>query len=220
MEFLIRIFEFISSSSSPWGVIFAGMMAISLCFASLAILNEALKQFRATIQEEAIVEMAKRECLLQNQSNSEEDEPESNVIEDTNEFDNDDEHLRILSSSSSSAYPHRNQLNLTKLKIMDGILFCSQMILSYLVMLAVMSYSIWIFIAVILGQAIGSWLFFAKPTVLLHQHGPSSKDQAESPSRHTEADEEHLECRLEEPASLFTADVILADVHCPSISPT
>ena len=189
------------------------MMAISLCFASLAILNEALKQFRATIQEEAIVEMAKRECLLQNQSNSEEDEPESNVIEDTNEFDNNDEHLRILSSSSSSAYPHRNQLNLTKLKIMDGILFCSQMILSYLVMLAVMSYSIWIFIAVILGQAIGSWLFFAKPTVLLHQHGPSSKDQAESPSRHTEADEEHLECRLEEPASLFTANVILADVH-------
>ena len=195
------------------------MMAISLCFASLAILNEALKQFRATIQEEAIVEMAKRECLLQNQSNSEEDEPESNVIEDTNEFDNNDEHLRIL-SSSSSAYPHRNQLNLTKLKIMDGILFCSQMILSYLVMLAVMSYSIWIFIAVILGQAIGSWLFFAKPTVLLHQHGPSSKDQAESPSSHTEVDEEHLECRLEEPASLFTADVILADVHCPSISPT
>ena len=62
------------------------MIAISLCFSSLAILNEALKQFRATIQEEAIMNMAKRECHLQNHSNSEA-EPELNVMEDNEEDD-------------------------------------------------------------------------------------------------------------------------------------
>ena len=179
------------------------MIAISLCFSSLAILNEALKQFRATIQEEAIMNMAKRECHLQNHSNSEA-EPELNVMEDNEE----DERLRILSSGSD---PNRN-LNLTKLKIMDGILFCVQMILSYLVMLVVMSYSIWIFLAVILGQAVGSWLFFQKPTVLLHQLGPNDP---QVPSR-PEEEEAHAERRLEEPSLSSAADVILVDVHYQS----
>ena len=166
------------------------MVAISICFSALAILNEAVKQLRATLQKEAIVGHRKssKSCSYRDL----EEEPDlSNVIENP-----------LLSQAPPAA------TNLKKLKIMDGILFAIQMVLSYLVMLVVMSYSIWIFLAVIIGQAIGSWIFFQKPTVLLHQVSSSLSSQ-----RHCQREEEGIEEEAAFRGTDFTESITVADVH-------
>ena len=166
------------------------MVAISICFSALAILNEAVKQLRATLQKEAIV--GHRKSAERCSHRDLEEEPElSNVIENP-----------LLSHAPPAA------TNLKKLKIMDGILFAIQMVLSYLVMLVVMSYSIWIFLAVIIGQAIGSWIFFQKPTVLLHQVSSSLSSQ-----RHCQREEEGIEEEAAFRGTDFTESITVADVH-------
>ena len=67
----------------------------------------------------------------------------------------------------------------TKLKVLDGILFSIQMISSYILMLVVMTFSGWLFIAIVLGQSIGQSIFFYRPSI----HQISSYPQSTSTPR-------------------------------------
>ena len=63
----------------------------------------------------------------------------------------------------------------SRYKIYDGILYAVQTILSYAAMLVVMSYSAWLFIAVVLGQTLGDAVFFHQPSLVMrNQKEPCS----------------------------------------------
>lgn len=53
---------------------------------------------------------------------------------------------------------------MTYARILDCIFYCTQHIISYVLMLVVMSFSAWLFIAVILGLTVGNAVFFYRPT--------------------------------------------------------
>lgn len=149
------------------------MVALSTCFFSIAILNEAVKQLRVTYQEEAIGLTRAKSNVAPNPVEDEDTEP-------------------LISSNVG--------LSLTRLKIFDGLLFSVQMILSYLLMLVVMSYSVWLFLAIVMGQAIGSCLFLQRPTLHLQQRfGPP----------------EIVPCRqrIAEPNVSEEADVAIVEIH-------
>ena len=160
-----------------------GLVALSTCFFSTAILNEAVKQLRITYQEEAI-----GVCKFRNPAVS--TPIENSVIE------NEDDTNPLLPTNSG--------LSLTKLKLLDGVLFSVQMVLSYLLMLAVMSYSVWLFLAIVVGQAIGSSLFFQSPQIQVKH----SFQAPYHPPCH-----QSIEANASEEATETASNVAIVEVH-------
>ena len=170
--------------SSTRSLLKLGLVALSTCFFSIAILNEAVKQLRITYQEEAI-----GICRVRDRSVN--TPVENNAIEDEED--------------TNPLLPTNLGLSMTKLKVLDGVLFSIQMVLSYLLMLVVMSYSVWLFFAIVFGQAIGSSIFFHSPQNHLKQsfqapiHPPCHQSIAPNMS--------------EEEAIETTSNVAVVEVH-------
>ena len=51
----------------------------------------------------------------------------------------------------------------TKFKVLDGLFFSIQMVLNYTLILVIMKFSAWLFIAIVLGQTLENLSFFTHP---------------------------------------------------------
>ena len=172
------------------------MIATCVGFCSLSVVTEAIKRTRVHIIEKTL-----QEAKEQNDN--------SNVDRDTNTEQAEEENLL-----TPIQQPTR-WTNSTKLKVIDGVLFSLQMISSYILMLVVMTFSAWLFIAVVVGQSIGCAIFFHRPLIHTKMSLPPSDDITNT----TEPDltstsptvEEEERPQLQD--SNATANVITVEVH-------
>ena len=114
----------------------SGMVATSIAVLSIAILNEAIKRIRIHLMEETI--STRIPCT-------------NETIEDTREVNEAVDEATPLVSQSYNRYNMQ--------KILDVLLYGVQTIVNYLLMLVAMSYSTWLFLAVILGMTTGNMIF-------------------------------------------------------------
>lgn len=108
---------------------------------------------------------------------------------------------QLLNSSNNQQHPY------WKLKFLDTFLFFIQMVTSYILMLVVMSFSLYFLLAVVLGQSLGNLVFFYKPKItFLHHQEHQSKDE-DAISDHDQP------VAAVESAAVEDANVITVEVH-------
>lgn len=115
------------------------MIATVMGVFSLAILNEAIKCWRISLNEEIFFTFHKS-------SNS-----HDTTIEQLRDSEANESSRLVLSTSNNN---QRGKLP-TKDKLFDVALYSIQNLLSYTLMLVAMTYSFYLFVAVILGMVIG-----------------------------------------------------------------
>ena len=174
------------------------MIATCVGFCSLSVVTEAIKRTRVHIIEKTLQEAKERN---------------DSAIEDV---DTNVDHAEEDNLVTPIQQPQR-WTNSAKLKVLDGIFFSLQMFSSYILMLVVMTFSAWLFIAVIVGQSIGCSIFFHRPLTYTKISLPQSDDititrepdhATTSPTFRVEEDERHP---LQD--SNATANVITVEVH-------
>jgi len=174
------------------------LIATCVGFFSLSVVTEAIKRTRVHIIEKTLQEAKKRN---------------DSAIEDV---DTNVDHAEEDNLVTPIQQPQR-WTNSAKLKVLDGIFFSLQMFSSYILMLVVMTFSAWLFIAVIVGQSIGCSIFFHRPLTLTKISLPQSDDititrepdhATTSPTFPVEEEERH---QLQD--SNATANVITVEVH-------
>ena len=141
-----------------------GLIATCVGFFSFSVISEAIKRTRVHVIEKTI---------HQNRRNVE-DTVTNDVLDDQHAEEED-----LLVRTPDHAPDEQRWSTKTKLKVLDGILFSIQMISSYILMLVVMTFSGWLFIAIVLGQSFGQSIFFYRPSI----HQISSYPQSTSTSR-------------------------------------
>lgn len=114
------------------------MAATSVSFFSVAILNEAIKSLRLNVQAKAVDHC--HNVPHGDRSISEHDDTES---------------TELITSTQSN-------LQMSYYKVIDGLLYALQTVLSFAMMLAVMSFSAWIFLATIFGTTLGNVIFLQR----------------------------------------------------------
>ena len=115
------------------------MIATVMGVFSLAILNEAIKCWRISLNEEIFFTFHKS-------SNS-----HDTTIEQLHDSEANESSRLVLSTSNNN---QRGKLP-TKDKLFDVALYSIQNLLSYTLMLVAMTYSFYLFVAVILGMVLG-----------------------------------------------------------------
>ena len=141
-----------------------GLIATCVGFFSFSVISEAIKRTRVHVIEKTIHQTRRNV----------EDTTTNDVLDDQHAEEED-----LLVRTPDHAPDEPRWSTKTKLKVLDGILFSIQMISSYILMLVVMTFSGWLFIAIVLGQSIGQSLFFYRPSI----HQTSSYPQSTSTSR-------------------------------------
>ena len=141
-----------------------GLIATCVGFFSFSVISEAIKRTRVHVIEKTIHQTRRNV----------EDTITNDVLDDQNAEEED-----LLVRTPDHAPDEQRWSTKTKLKVLDGILFSIQMISSYILMLVVMTFSGWLFIAIVLGQSIGQSIFFYRPSI----HQISSYPQSTSTSR-------------------------------------
>ena len=141
-----------------------GLIATCVGFFSFSVISEAIKRTRVHVIEKTIHQTRRNV----------EDTITNDVLDDQNAEEED-----LLVRTPDHAPDEQRWSTKTKLKVLDGILFSIQMISSYILMLVVMTFSGWLFIAIVLGQSIGQSIFFYRPSI----HQISSYPQSTSASR-------------------------------------
>ena len=141
-----------------------GLIATCVGFFSFSVISEAIKRTRVHVIEKTIHQTRRNV----------EDTTTNDVLDDQHAEEED-----LLVRTPDHAPDEQRWSTKTKLKVLDGILFSIQMISSYILMLVVMTFSGWLFIAIVLGQSIGQSLFFYRPSI----HQTSSYPQSTSTSR-------------------------------------
>ena len=142
-----------------------GLIATCVGFFSFSVISEAIKRTRVHVIEKTI---------HQTRINV-----EDTITNDVLDVQNDEEEEDLLVRTPDHASDEQRWTTKTKLKVLDGILFSIQMISSYILMLVVMTFSGWLFIAIVFGQSIGQSIFFYRPSF----HQISSYPQSTSTSR-------------------------------------
>ena len=183
----------------------SGMVATSIAVLSIAILNEAIKRIRIHLMEETI--STRIPCT-------------NEAIEDTREVNETVDEATPLVSQSYNRYNMQ--------KILDVLLYGVQTIVNYLLMLVAMSYSTWLFLAVILGMTTGNMIFIT-PKMLelqnsatrpdtnrhsaLRSYGTiSNQPQSTLDVASSDEEDETTESVISQPNSV--QNVITVDVHC------
>ena len=141
-----------------------GLIATCVGFFSFSVISEAIKRTRVHVIEKTIHQTRRNV----------EDTITNDVLDDQHAEEEDS-----LVRTPDHAPDAQRWSTKTKLKVLDGILFSIQMISSYILMLVVMTFSGWLFIAIVLGQSIGQSIFFYRPSI----HQTSSYPQSTSTSR-------------------------------------
>ena len=141
-----------------------GLIATCVGFFSFSVISEAIKRTRVHVIEKTIHQTRRNV----------EDTITNDVLDDQHAEEED-----LLVRTPDHAPDEQRWSTKTKLKVLDGILFSIQMISSYILMLVVMTFSGWLFIAIVLGQSIGQSIFFYRPSI----HQISSYPQSTSTSR-------------------------------------
>ena len=141
-----------------------GLIATCVGFFSFSVISEAIKRTRVHVIEKTIHQTIRNV----------EDTITNDLLDDQHAEEED-----LLVRTPDHAPDEPRWSTKTKLKVLDGILFSIQMISSYILMLVVMTFSGWLFIAIVLGQSIGQSLFFYRPSI----HQTSSYPQSTSTSR-------------------------------------
>ena len=141
-----------------------GLIATCVGFFSFSVISEAIKRTRVHVIEKTIHQTRRNV----------EDTTTNDVLDDQHAEEED-----LLVRTPDHAPDEPRWSTKTKLKVLDGILFSIQMISSYILMLVVMTFSGWLFIAIVLGQSIGQSIFFYRPSI----HQTSSYPQSTSTSR-------------------------------------
>lgn len=141
-----------------------GLIATCVGFFSFSVISEAIKRTRVHVIEKTIHQTRRNV----------EDTITNDVLDDQHAEEED-----LLVRTPDHAPDEQRWSTKTKLKVLDGILFSIQMISSYILMLVVMTFSGWLFIAIVLGQSIGQSIFFYRPSI----HHVSSYPQSTSTSR-------------------------------------
>ena len=183
-----------------------GMLGTSIAVLSMAILNEAIKRMRIHLMEKTI--STKIPCA-------------NEAIEDTREVNETLGEATPLVSQSHIRYNMQ--------KILDVLLYGVQTIVNYLLMLVAMSYSTWLFLAVILGMTTGNMIFIT-PKMLelqnsatrpdtnrhsaLRSYGTMSNQPTNWEPQVTSSDEEDETTESVIPQSDSVHNVITVDVHC------
>lgn len=142
------------------------MIATCVGFFSFSVISEAIKRTRVHVIEKTI---------HHSRRNQVEDTITNDVLDDQHAEEED----LLVRTTPDHAPDEQRWSTKTKLKVLDGILFSIQMISSYILMLVVMTFSGWLFIAIVLGQSIGQSIFFYRPSI----HQTSSYPQSTSTSR-------------------------------------
>ena len=202
------------SSYDTLGYDFTGLIATCVGFFSLSVISEAIKRTRVHLNKLTINHVRKHpkntivpNDIVEDVSNTEEEI--SNAEE---------ENLVVVPDQASDE--QRWSIK-TKLKLLDGMLFSIQMISSYILMLVVMTFSGWLFLAVVFGQTFGQSVFFYKPIIhkiISHPHHTITANSRENldlnmvspPNLEEEGSEEEQEV---EDDSITIADVISVQVH-------
>ena len=143
------------------------MIATCVGFFSFSVISEAIKRTRVHVIEKTI---------HHSRRNQVEDTITNDVLDDQHAEEEED---FLVRTTPDHAPDEQRWSTKTKLKVLDGILFSIQMISSYILMLVVMTFSGWLFIAIVLGQSIGQSIFFYRPSI----HQISSYPQSTSTSR-------------------------------------
>jgi len=176
-----------------------GLIATCVGFFSLSMVTEAIKRTRVHIIEKIRLESKERD---------------DNTIEDVDTNPN-VEHAEGENLLTPIQVESQRWTKSTKSKVFDGILFSLQMISSYILMLVVMTFSAWLFIAVVLGQSIGSSIFFHRPLIKVSlpksdavKITRESDLTTTSPNFQTEEEERH---QVQD--SNATENVITVEVH-------
>ena len=184
----------------------SGMVATSIAVLSIAILNEAIKRIRIHLMEETI--SARIPCT-------------NEAIEDTREVNETVGEATPLVSQSYNRYNMQ--------KILDVLLYGVQTVVNYLLMLVAMSYSTWLFLAVIMGMTAGNMIFItpkmlelqnsvfrpeANRTSALRSYGTMSNQPTNREPLVTSSDEEDETTESVIPQSDSVHNVITVDVHC------
>ena len=141
-----------------------GLIATCVGFFSFSVISEAIKRTRVHVIEKTIHQTRRNV----------EDTITNDVLDDQHAEEED-----LLVRTPDHAPDEQRWSTKTKLKVLDGILFSIQMISSYILMLVAMTFSGWLFIAIVLGQSIGQSIFFYRPSI----HQTSSYPQSTSTSR-------------------------------------
>ena len=141
-----------------------GLIATCVGFFSFSVISEAIKRTRVHVIEKTIHQTRRNV----------EDTITNDVLDDQHAEEED-----LLVRTPDHAPDEQRWSTKSKLKVLDGILFSIQMISSYILMLVVMTFSGWLFIAIVLGQSIGQSIFFYRPSI----HQTSSYPQSTSTSR-------------------------------------
>lgn len=141
-----------------------GLIATCVGFFSFSVISEAIKRTRVHVIEKTIHQTIRNV----------EDTITNDLLDDQHAEEED-----LLVRTPDHAPDEPRWSTKTKLKVLDGILFSIQMISSYILMLVVMTFSGWLFIAIVLGQSIGQSIFFYRPSI----HQTSSYPQSTSTSR-------------------------------------
>ena len=139
------------------------MIATCVGFFSFSVISEAIKRTRVHVIEKTIHQTRRNV----------EDTITNDVLDDQHAEEED-----LLVRTPDHAPDEQRWSTKTKLKVLDGILFSIQMISSYILMLVAMTFSGWLFIAIVLGQSIGQSIFFYRPSI----HQTSSYPQSTSTS--------------------------------------
>ena len=184
----------------------SGMVATSIAVLSIAILNEAIKRIRIHLMEETI--STRIPCT-------------NEAIEDTREVNEAVDEATPLVSQSYNRYNMQ--------KILDVLLYGVQTIVNYLLMLVAMSYSTWLFLAVIIGMTAGNMIFItpkmlelqnsafhpeANRTSALRSYGTMSNQPTNWEPQVTSSDEEDETTESIIPQTDSVHNVITVDVHC------
>ena len=143
-----------------------GLIATCVGFFSFSVISEAIKRTRVHVIEKTIHQTRRNV----------EDTITNDVLDDQHAEEEED---FLVRTTPDHAPDEQRWSTKTKLKVLDGILFSIQMISSYILMLVVMTFSGWLFIAIVLGQSIGQSIFFYRPSI----HQTSSYPQSTSTSR-------------------------------------
>ncbi|CAJ0955679.1 unnamed protein product, partial [Mesorhabditis belari] len=128
----------------------AGLILSLVVVFMLCIFYEAIKGFRFFI---AIQHERQKRDILRNRPASPSAEPRDNISEHSISF----APLLRLNGSTRNLF--------TAYRVVQALLYGVQAILAYVLMLIVMTFNVWLILAVVIGEAVGYFLFTGTPLI-------------------------------------------------------